>query len=311
MKNKKISIIGVGCVGATIAYSVMLKNLADEIVLIDINKEQIESEILDIKHGFYSISGTKIYAGDYCDIKNSNLIIITAGRSRKPNETRLDMVLDNVAIIKNIAKNIETYYNDGIILVVSNPVDIITYQLAQALNLQTNKIIGTGCVLDTSRFIFKIADYLNCNIKDVDATIVGEHGDSQVALWSKVTVNKISINEYCKYNNINFNNDVRLLIEQKVTKMGAQIISGKGKTHYGIATSVCFLANAILNNIPIVASVSTCFNGELGLKNVSLSVPSILNSQGAKKEIIDNWSDLELNKFIESANNLQNIIKQI
>lgn len=293
MDSRKVSIIGAGVVGSNIAYSLMLKNIADEIALIDVNEKLVYSEILDIKHGLGVLGETKIHVGSYDDIKDSNLIIITAGRNRKPHETRLDVLADNINIAKNIEENIKRCYKQGIVIVVSNPVDVITYQIYKVLELKRNLIFGTGCILDTSRFVFSIADYLNVGIKDVNGLVIGEHGDSQVCVWSQVYIKGMHIDEYCKLHNIKFNDTDKLIIEKNVVNMGVEIIANKGKTHYGISTCTAHIADAVLNNKSIEASVSTCLNGEYGLKDVSLSLPVVINKDGIKEFLHYNLSDEE------------------
>ena len=297
MNWKKVSIIGAGIVGSNIAYSLMLKNIANEIALIDINEKLVYSEILDIRHGLGILGETKIHMGSYDDIKNSNLIIITAGRNRRPQETRLDVLSDNISIAKNIAENVKRCYKQGIVIVVSNPVDVITYQIYKVLELNRNLVFGTGCILDTSRFVFSIADYLNVSIKDVDGLVIGEHGDSQVCVWSQVNIKGMNINEYCKLHNIKFNDEDKLIIEKNVVNMGAEIISNKGKTHFGISTCTAHIADAILNDKSILASVSTYLNGEYGLKDVAISLPAIINKDGIKEFVNYELSDEERNKL--------------
>lgn len=297
MNWKKVSIIGAGIVGSNIAYSLMLKNIANEIALIDINEKLVYSEILDIRHGLGILGETKIHIGSYDDIKNSNLIIITAGRNRRPQETRLDVLSDNISIAKNIAENVKQYYKQGIVIVVSNPVDVITYQIYKVLELKRNLVFGTGCILDTSRFVFSIADYFNVSIKDVDGLVIGEHGDSQVCVWSQVNIKGMNINEYCKLHNIKFNDEDKLIIEKNVVNMGAEIISNKGKTHFGISTCTAHIADAILNDKSILASVSTYLNGEYGLKDVAISLPAIINKDGIKEFVNYKLSEEERNKL--------------
>lgn len=311
MNNKKVSIIGSGMVGSNIAYSMMLKNLVDEIVLIDINEKLVQGEILDIKHGFSNFGYSNIYSGDYSDIKDSDLIIITAGRSRKPNETRLDMVIDNVKISKLISQEINKYYNGGLIIVVSNPVDIITYKMSEYLNLNKNLIFGTGCILDTSRFIFSISDYIRCKTSDVDGMIIGEHGDSQVAVWSQTKIKNVYINDYCQLNDIKWTDEEKVKLEKDVSKMGAAIIEKKGKTHYGIATSVCYLADIILNNKEEKVCISKCLNGEYGISDVALSLPFILNENGIKKVMNEKLNENEMLRLKSSSEKLKEVLNKI
>lgn len=311
--GKKISIIGSGFVGSSIAYALMLKKIADEIVLIDINKELSGAEALDIKHGMSEFGCAKIKSGEYSDIKDSDLIIITAGRNRQPNETRLNLSQDNIKIAKSIADEIKKYYTKGVVLIVSNPVDIITHKmtqwLTQWLNLPKGRVFGTGCLLDTSRFISNIADYTNTNIKDVDAMVIGEHGESQVHLWSRVKVKDLSLKEYCKSINLEFGEKQKEEIEQKTIKLGTEIIKGKGKTHFGIATCVCYIADAILNNKKITTTLTSTLQGEYGIDNIAVSLPSIVSSNGIEKVLTDELTEYEYSKLLKSVSSLQEFLQ--
>ncbi|MBP0979461.1 MAG: L-lactate dehydrogenase [Oscillospiraceae bacterium] len=309
---KKISIIGAGAVGSNIAYSLVIKNLAKNIALIDINNKLVQAEVLDIKHGISCFGDVNIKVGTYQDdIKDSDIIIVTAGRSRRPGETRLDMIVENLKISKIIAENIKKYYNNNKIIVVSNPVDIITYQISKILDINKNLIFGTGCSLDTSRFIFSIADYISCPISDVSGLVIGEHGDSQVIVWSQTKIKNILIDDYCKSNNILFDQEIKSKIENDVIKMGANIISGKNKTHFGISTCVCHLVDIILNNKKQIISLSSCLDGEFGLCGVSLSLPFVLGQDGVEKleeSICKNLTLEEKSKLIKSGNNLKEFL---
>lgn len=309
--NKKISIIGSGFVGTSIAYALMLKDIAREIVLIDINENLTKAEALDMSHGIPEMGSAKITSGSYSEIKDSDLIIITAGRNRQPNETRLNMSCDNIKTAKSVSEEIKKYYTRGVILIVSNPVDIITYKISKWLNLAQGMVFGTGCILDSSRFVNVIANYVDVETKAVNATVIGEHGDSQVQLWSKVTVNEIPIKDYCNAKNIEFTETQVKIMEQKVLNQGTEIIQGKGKTNYGIATCVCHIANAILDNKKIIASVTSILNGEYGINNVALSLPCIISSKGIEKILIEKISDEEYSKLQKSALMINEVIDKL
>lgn len=309
ISNKKISIIGSGFVGSSIAYALMLKNIAKEIVLVDINKALSEAESLDIKHGISEMGCTKVISGEYSEIKDSDLIIITAGRNRRPDETRLNLAQDNIKIAQSVANEIKKYYTKGVVLVVSNPVDVITYNMIKWLGLPKGRIFGSGCILDSSRFVNVIAHYLDVETCDVNANVIGEHGESQVHLWSRVKIKGIYLDEYCKANNIDFGETQKEIIEKKVKTMGTEIIKGKGKTNYGIATCVCALANAILNNQRMIASVSGILSGQYGISDVSLSLPSVISSNGVDEILVNEISKDEYLKLQKSALAIKEFIK--
>lgn len=196
--NRKVAIIGAGYVGASIAYALTIRDLASQIYLIDINREKAAGEAKDIQHGIPYMGTSSVKAGSYEDCRECDLIIITAGRNRRPGETRLDMISDNIGIIRNVTDKIKEYYTHGVIMVVSNPVDILTYKVAEWMDLPNGKVFGTGCILDTSRLVRAISDYTDINIEAIKCSIVGEHGDSQFPLWSRLAIAGIPMAEYCE-----------------------------------------------------------------------------------------------------------------
>lgn len=252
-----------------------------------------------------------IYEGNYSDCIDSDLIIVAAGRNRRPNETRLDMTQDNVKFAKDVVDNLSTYYTKGVILVVTNPVDIITYKIASWMGLPNGVVFGTGCLLDSSRFVSSIAEFLGLSMEVINGSIVGEHGESQVPIWSKVTVAGMPIEEYCDSVGIEFTNKERDKIALDVKNMGTKIISYKGRTHYGIATCVCSIAEAVLNRRPTILSVSSILTGEYGIENVALSLPSIVSSNGVERRITECWNDEEFKKFKASQRQLADMLKYL
>ena len=309
--NRKIAIVGAGYVGSSIAYALALRDIARAIVLIDLNKEKTAGEAWDIRHGIPSMGTADLYVGDYSDCADCDMIIITAGRSRKPGETRLDMTNENVEILKDVITSIQKYYTRGVILLITNPVDILTYKATEWMELPDGYVFGSGCILDTSRMIRCIADYVNLSTGVVNGYIVGEHGDGQVPIWSKVTVGGIPIEEYCAEVNLTWNEEVRNTIANKTKTMGAEIIQAKGRTHYGIATCVCHLADAIVNQRPTIASVSSRLMGEHGVRDIALSVPSVVGPAGVQQRIREKWSPNEYRVFFDAVENIRNILEQL
>ena len=279
--QRKIAIVGVGFVGASIAYALTLRDLAQEIILIDQEREKADGEAMDIQHGIPYMGASSVRVGDYCDCADCDLIIITAGRNRRPGETRLNMIEDNSKIMRNVIDSIMKYYNNSVIMVVSNPVDILVSLCYRWTGLPNGRIFGTGCTLDTSRFVRCVADYIGLSTDVVRGFVVGEHGDSQVPLWSRLSIGGASMEEYCASLNLAWTQTERDQIAETVKKTGTTIISKKGKTHYGIATCVCMLADAVLNQHPTIASVSTPLQGEYGISGVALSVPCRVSAAGA------------------------------
>ena len=310
-ESRKVAIIGAGYVGASIAYALAIKDIAREIVLIDLDRKKAEGEAIDIRHGIPSMGLVDVFAGDYEDCADSDLIIITAGRGRKPGESRLDLANDNTRIVKEVTKSISRYYTHGVIMVVSNPVDILTYKISEWMQLYNGTVFGTGCILDTSRLLRKVADYLDLSTGIINGYVIGEHGDRQIPVWSHVTVSGIPINEYCDEMDIPWDNDIRDTLFNSTKAMGAEIILDKGRTHYGIATCVCYLADSILNQRPTIVSVSSPMPFENDLPEYALSVPSLVGPAGVQQRVRDQWNKEEYDEFVIARQKMIEVIKSI
>lgn len=309
--NRKVAIIGSGYVGASIAYALTIRGLAREIILIDVDDQKAVGEAMDIQHGIPYMGTSSVRVGDYSDCRNCDLIIITAGRNRKPGEARLDMIEDNIGVLKEVTLNIKQHYTHGVILVVSNPVDILTYCVSQWMDLPNGKVFGTGCILDTSRLVRAIADYIGINIEAIKCSIVGEHGDTQVPLWSRLSVAGIPMEEYCESVSLEWNDNKRDEIYSNVKNMGAEIIKRKGRTHYGIATCVCSVADAVLNQRPTIAPVTSTLNGEYGICDVAISVPSVIGVNGVERRIEEHLSSEELSALRKSSEIMRSSVEHI
>lgn len=306
-----MAIIGAGFVGSSIAYALALRDVAREIVLVDINTEKTEGEVLDIRHGIPNMGTVDVYVGDYCDCADCDLIIIAAGRNRKDGESRLELSCDNVKIMRSVVDKIKEYYTRGVILIISNPVDILVQKASEWLDLPNGMVFGSGCILDSSRFVRTIADYVGLSTGVINGYLVGEHGDAQVPVWSHVTVSGIPIADYCKDVSLTWNEQIRNTIAEKTKKMGAEIIKAKGKTHYGIATCVCHLADAIINYRPTIASVCSPLLGEHGVRGVSLSVPSVIGAAGVQQRIRERWSPEEYREFFNAVESIRRAMENI
>ena len=309
--NRKVAIIGAGYVGSSIAYALALRDVAREVVMIDINHEKTDGEAKDIRHGLPAMGTADLYAGDYPDCADCDLIIITAGRGRKPGESRLDLTNENVKILKNVVESIQKYYTRGVILVISNPVDILTYKVAEWMGLPNGMVFGSGCILDSSRFVRSIADYIELSTGVINGYIVGEHGDNQVPVWSHVTVGGIPIDEYCAESKIAWGDEIKKQIAEQTNVMGSEIITAKGRTHYGIATCVCQLADAIINMRPTIASVSSVLLGEHGCREVALSVPSVVGPSGVQQRIREKWAPEEYRGFFDAVEKVRSTLGSI
>ncbi len=251
----KIVIIGSGGVGAAIGYSLTYINGVKEVVLVDINEELTKGEVLDIYHGISDISTTFVHEGTYDDCWDSDIIIITAGRNRKPGQSRKDLLEENQKIMQNVLDNIYPFYNNSFIIIVSNPVDLLTEYVIKQGFIHKEKICGTGCMLDTSRWISQIAQYLSVETSRVEGFAVGEHGENQHMLWDMVKVDGMPIEEFCKKNSLEWNVEIQTDMHTKVKEMGAEIIKRKGRTQYGIATVVAYLVKCLIRKEQTLVSV--------------------------------------------------------
>ena len=309
--NRKVAIIGAGYVGSSIAYALTIRNLASKIFLIDVNKDKAVGEAKDIQHGISYMGTSSVCAGDYSDCADCDLIIITAGRNRRPGESRLDMISDNIGILKQVTDNIKQYYTHGVIMVVSNPVDILTYKVAEWMDLPNGRVFGTGCILDSSRLVRAIADYTDISIEAIKCSIVGEHGDTQFPLWSRLSIAGIPMDEYCANIGLEWGETQKKTLNNMIRNMGASIIEAKGKTHYGIATCVCYLADAVLNQRLTIAPVTSTLQGEYGIKDVAISVPSIIGVNGVERRLEENLDPEEISKLKASAEKMHETLEKI
>ena len=317
MNKRKAAIIGAGFVGASIAFTIMLDNSFDEIVLIDIDKKKAYGEAADIAHGVEDISNADIYSGDYSDCRDSDIIIITAGRGRLPGESRIDLAEENIRIIRNVTDSLGRYYTGCPVLMISNPVDILTASAEHFLGQKEGIIFGSGCMLDTSRFRRCIARNVfpddskgqtECAGK-INAFVIGEHGDAQIPLWSKVTISGKPAEEYCKEHNISWNEEIRRSICNETKNMGASIIKAKGRTNYGIAVCAARIARAVVNDEQFIASVSSTMGiGNVGI-SASLSLPSIIGKKGVSSRMSVEMSPSETEIFEKSAAGMSEILR--
>ena len=312
--GKKITIIGAGSVGATIANDLAVTNVATEIVLIDINKEKAFGEAMDIYQGLSFASPANVYGGDYEDAKGSDIVVITSGLPRKPGQTRLELAQTNVNILKDITPNIVKYAPDAIYIIVSNPVDVLTYVFHKISGIPRKRIIGSGTILDTARLQAELAKEFNISPKNVHAHVYGEHGDSSFVPWSLATISNNRIANYKKNapknQYISFNGDYEG-IEEHVRTSGAVVIKAKGVTNYAVAMSVCHIVRCIFNGSGTALTVSSMMKGEYGINDVCLSTLCIVDDTGIRGKIQNDLTDEELAKLQSSANKLKETIAAI
>lgn len=307
--NKAV-IVGCGFVGSASAFCLMQSGLFTELVLIDSDSKRAEGEALDISHGIPFSKPMKIHAGDYDDVKNAGIVIVTAGANQQPGETRLDLVKKNINIFKTIIPEIKKRNFNGILLIVANPVDILTYTAVKLSGLPENRVIGSGTVLDTARLKYAIGRHLNVDSRSVHAFIIGEHGDSEIAVWSSANVSGVPLNNFCEMRGHYDHQNATEKIATDVKNSAYEIISMKKATNYGIAMSVKRICEAIVRNERSILPVSTIMHGEYGISDVSLSMPAIVGKDGIETLVPISLSFDELSKLQESAHALKNILAE-
>lgn len=305
---RKAAIIGCGFVGASSAFSLVHKGLFSELVLIDANHARAEGEAMDLSHGRPFTSPMKIYAGSYDDISDCSLIIITAGANQKPGETRLDLVHKNVAIFKSIIPEITKRNFEGILLIVANPVDILTYAALKISGYPKERVLGSGTVLDSARFRYLLSEHLNVDSRSVHAYIIGEHGDSELAVWSSANVSGIGINDFCELRGHYEHDEAMDRIYRTVRDSAYEIIERKGATYYGVAMAVSRIAESIIRNEHSVLPVSSLMEGEYGLTDLCISVPTIVSAKGAEQVLEIPLSQEEKEKLQKSAAELKKVL---
>ena len=305
---RKAAIIGCGFVGASSAFSLVHKGLFSELVLIDANHAKAEGEAMDLSHGRPFTSPMKIYAGTYDDISDCSLIIITAGANQKPGETRLDLVHKNIAIFKSIIPEITKRNFEGILLIVANPVDILTYAALKISGYPKERVLGSGTVLDSARFRYLLSEHLNVDSRSVHAYIIGEHGDSELAVWSSANVSGIGINDFCELRGHYEHDEAMDRIYRTVRDSAYEIIARKGATYYGVAMAVSRIAESIIRNEHSVLPVSSLMEGEYGLTDLCISVPTIVSAKGAEQVLEIPLSQEEKEKLLKSAAELKKVL---
>ena len=309
----KITVIGSGSVGSTIAYTLTVMGIASEIVMIDINQEKSLGEALDIRQGVPFCNPATVYAGSYVDAKDSDIIVITSGVARKPGQSRLDLAQTNVNILKQISKEIVQYAPNATYIIVSNPVDVLTYVFHKISGIPEERIIGSGTILDTARLRARIAEYYDVNQKNVHAYILGEHGDSAFVPWSIANISNVPIEDYREalLNSKEYPEFDRDDVENYVRKSGASVIQRKGATYYAVSMSVCHICTCLLSGIDTTMTVSTMLHGEYGIDDVCLSLLNVVGHEGAHTKVLLPLNDEEIKALHHSADCLKEIINSI
>ncbi|WBY64207.1 MAG: L-lactate dehydrogenase 1 [Thermocaproicibacter melissae] len=308
---RKCAMIGCGFVGASSVFALMQSGLFSEMVLIDSNRDRAEGEAMDLSHGLPFGRPMEIYAGDYSDVAGCGLVIITAGANQKPGETRLDLVNKNVAIFKQIIPEVVKHNTECILLIITNPVDILTYVALKLSGFPPQRVIGSGTVLDTARLKYLIGRRLGVDSRSVHAFIIGEHGDSELAVWSSANISGIELNRFCEQNgNFEFRKAANELYTD-VRDSAYTIIKKKGATYYGIAMSVRRIATCILRDEHSILPVSSLIQGHYGLEGLCMGVPAIVGSKGVEKVLDINLSGEEQLELMHSADELKKVLASL
>ena len=312
--SSKITIIGAGSVGSTIAYTLAHDEIASEIVLIDINKEKVEGEVMDIEQGTCFRSPVSLVAGDYADAKDSDIVIITSGIARKPGQTRIDLAQTNVNILKSITPQIVKEAPNALYVIVSNPVDIMTYVFTKISGLPERQIIGSGTILDTARLRCGLSEQLQVAQKNIHAYVFGEHGDTSFIPWTGVYVSGIHVDEYVNVAQ-HMGKDVKPIDKDEmieyVRKSGGIVIAKKGATFYAVSRSVCQLCKTLLASSETVVTVSSMMHGEYGVEDVCLSTLTLVGPKGISGKIPMRMNKEETKQLQASAEALKSVIAQI
>ena len=312
--SSKITIIGAGSVGSTIAYNLSNNDIASEIVLIDINKEKVEGEVMDIVQGTSFRTPISIVAGDYEDAKDSDIVIITSGIARKPGQTRIELTQTNVNILKSITPQIVKEAPNALYIIVSNPVDIMTYVFTKISGLPENQIIGSGTLLDTARLRFGLSEHFEVAQKNIHAYVFGEHGDTSFVPWSCADVSGASLDDYAEMMR-HLGKEPKPLdkagMEEYVHKSGGIVIAKKGATFYAVSVAVCKLCGMLLSAYDSIATVSSVMHGEYGIEDVAISTLTLVGPNGVQGKIPLKLTDEEVAKLQKSANSLKEVISQI
>ena len=309
--TRKAAMIGCGFVGSASAFALMQSGLFSELVLIDANHDKAEGEAMDIAHGLPFAGQMKIYAGDYDDIVDAAVIIVPAGAAQKPGETRLDLVNKNVNIFKSIIPEIAKRNYKGILLIVANPVDILTYTAVKLSGLPENRVIGSGTVLDTARLKYALGEHLEVDSRSVHSFIIGEHGDSEIVAWSSTNVSGIPVNDFCELRG-HFNHEEAMhRIADDVKNSAYDIIEKKGATYYGIAMSVKRICECIMRDEKSILPISSMMHGEYGISDICLSMPTVVGREGVETRVPIQLNEQEESALSASAEQLSKVAAQL
>ena len=311
MNVRKAAVVGCGFVGSSIAFSLMQRGLFSELVLIDANRNKAEGEAMDLSHGLPYAASMRICAGTYDDAADCALVILAAGASQKPGESRLDLIGRNVVILKSIIPELTRRLFQGILLVVSNPVDVLTYAAWRLSGLPARHVIGSGTVLDTARLKYLLGQALGVDSRNVHAAVIGEHGDSELPVWSSANISSMDLDRFCQLRGVlNYRKELDR-IEREVRDSAYAIIERKGATYYGIAMAVSRIAQCIVKNESAMLPVSVVLEGQYGLRDLCLSIPAIVGQDGVETVLEIPLDPEEHEALLASARQLEQVIRRL
>ena len=308
---RKAVMVGCGFVGSASVFALMQSGLFSEIAMIDADMDKAEGEAMDISHGIPFAKQMRVYAGNYDDVRDAGIVIVTAGANQKPDETRLDLVHKNVGIFKSIIPEIASRDFKGILLIVANPVDILTAVAQKLSGLPENRVIGSGTVLDTGRLKTRLSAHLGVDSRSIHAFIIGEHGDSEIAVFSSANVSGIPLNDFCEMRGHYSHDEAEKNIAEEVKNAAYEIIQRKRATYFGVAMAVKRICECIVRDEKSILPVSTMMHGEQGIDGVVLSMPCIVGSEGIETQVPIKLDEDELTRLRESAKILKGIMNEL
>ena len=311
VNNRKVAVVGLGFVGSASAFALMQSGLFSEMVLVNRDMSKAEGEALDISHGLPFAKPMKIYAGTYDDIVDAAVIVITSGAGQKPGETRLDLVRKNVEVYRSIIPEIAKRNCEGILLIVSNPVDILTSVAVKLSGFPENRVFGSGTVLDTARLKYLLGEHLNVDSRSVHAFIIGEHGDSKIAAWSSANVSGVPLHNFCEMRGHFEHEKAMYEIAEGVKNSVYEIIEKKKATYYGIAMSVKRICEAIVRDEKSILPISSIQHGQYGIEGVALSMPAVVGKNGVETLVPIELNEAEQTALRKSADTLRQVLNEV
>jgi L-lactate dehydrogenase len=304
-------VVGSGFVGSSFAYSLMIHGFASEIVMIDIDQKRAEGEAMDLNHGISFVRPARIWAGDYQDCENADIVVISAGRAQKPNESRLSLMTDNVQVFRQLIPKVKLYNDKCILLIATNPVDLMTYAALKISGFAPNKVIGSGTILDTARLRYLLGEQFKIDPRNVHAYILGEHGDSELPAWSLASIAGTKLKDYCELNGKRCDEQYLKEVFEEVKNSAYKIIELKGRTYYAIGLGLTRIVESIVRNENAILTVSSLLDDYYGVSDICLSVPSIVNRNGIREVLKLPLAKDEIAAFQKSATALKSAAESL